>query len=41
VLEYLKQKGCYKIELACDKELTPFYEKFWFQGLEVEMKMYS
>ncbi|NUJ97374.1 GNAT family N-acetyltransferase [Candidatus Gracilibacteria bacterium] len=41
VLEYLNGEGCYKIELACDQKLAPFYEKFGFQGLEVEMKMYT
>ncbi len=40
VLEYLKAEGCYKIELACEEKLVSFYEKFWFQGMDVEMKMY-
>jgi len=41
VLEYLKQKGCYKIELACREELIPFNRKFWFEVSETEMKLYT
>lgn len=41
VLNYLKEQGCYKIELACREELIPFYEKFWFEVSENEMKLYT
>ena len=39
-IEFAKQKKVYKIILACDEKLIPFYEKFSFQKKEHTMKLY-
>ena len=39
-LEHFKESGCYKVTLASEDHNRWFYEKFGFEALEVEMKMY-
>ena len=40
LVQYCKNKNCYKILLDCQKELIPFYEKNNFQKNGVQMVIY-
>lgn len=39
-LEFFKEQWCYKVTLACEEQNIWFYSKFWFEAMELEMKMY-
>jgi len=38
VLEYAKNRGCYKTILACTDEIEPFYEKIGFKNIANELR---
>ncbi|MDH3360847.1 MAG: GNAT family N-acetyltransferase [Nitrosopumilus sp.] len=38
VLEYAKNRGCYKTILACTDEIKPFYEKIGFKNIANELR---
>ena len=40
VVNYAKEKGCYKTILNCNDEVEPFYQKLGFQSKNKEMSLY-
>lgn len=40
VIDFAKEKGCYKIILNCNDEVESFYEKLGFQSKNKEMSLY-
>ena len=40
VIEFAKEKGCYKIILNCNDQVEPFYEKLGFKSKNKEMSLY-
>lgn len=39
LVEYAKDKGCYKVILDCDQTLIPFYEKVGFREAAIQMRI--
>lgn len=40
VVNYAKEKGCYKTILNCNDQVEPFYQKLGFQSKNKEMSLY-
>lgn len=40
VVNYAKEKGCYKTILNCNDEVEPFYQKLGFRSKNKEMSLY-
>ena len=40
VVNYAKEKGCYKTILNCNEQVEPFYQKLGFQSKNKEMSIY-
>lgn len=39
-LVHFEYEWCYKVSLACSEQNKWFYERFWFDWIETEMKLY-